>query len=70
MKKVAFAAMRIQGFHNGHFNLISQMLKDNDIVIIGLGSTQIQKTSNNQYTPSQRIQMIQESRRNFNFFDF
>jgi len=58
MKKVAFAAMRMQGFHIGHFNLISQMLRDNDIVIIGLGSTQIQKTMSNPYTPAQRVEMI------------
>jgi cytidyltransferase-like protein len=55
MKKIAFAAMRIQGFHNGHFNLISEMLRQNDIVIIGLGSTQIQGTMNNAY--SQKIEL-------------
>jgi nicotinamide-nucleotide adenylyltransferase len=58
MKKIAFAAMRMQGFHVGHFNLISEMLRDNDIVIIGLGSTQIQRTMQNPYSPSERIQMI------------
>jgi len=57
-QKVAYAAMRMQGFHIGHFNLISQMLRDNDIVIIGLGSTQIEKTMNNPYTPNQRKEMI------------
>jgi len=58
MKKVAFSAMRIQGFHNGHFNLISEMLKNNDVVIIGLGSTQIQRTMNNPYSPSERTEML------------
>jgi len=57
-QKVAFAAMRMQVFHIGHFNLISAMLRDNDTVIIGLGSTQIQKTMNNPYTPNQRKEMI------------
>jgi cytidyltransferase-like protein len=57
-QKIAFAAMRMQAFHLGHFNLISAMLRDNDTVIIGLGSTQIQKTMNNPYTPAQRKEMI------------
>ena len=58
MRKIAFAAMRMQGFHNGHFRLISEMLRDNDLVIIGLGSTQIERTMGNPYTPNERIEMI------------
>jgi len=56
--KVAFAAMRMQGFHNGHFNLIAEMLRNNDVVIIGLGSTQIQRVMNNPYTPAERTEMV------------
>lgn len=56
--KVAFAAMRMQGFHNGHFNLITEMLKENEVIILGLGSTQIQRTMNNPYSPSERTEMV------------
>ncbi len=57
-KNVGYAAMRMQGLHIGHFNLISRMLKENDIVIIGLGSTQVQGTLTNPYSPKQRIEMV------------
>lgn len=56
--KIGFAAMRMQPLHLGHHRLISKMLEDNDIVIIGLGSTQIERTSRHPMTPNERIQML------------
>lgn len=57
--KVGFAAMRMQpAIHLGHHKLICKMLEENDLVIIGLGSTQVEKTSKNPLTASERIEMI------------
>lgn len=56
---VGFAAMRMQPtIHLGHHKLISKMLEDNDIVIIGLGSTQIERTSRHPMSATERIEML------------
>lgn len=56
---VGFAAMRMQpAIHNGHHKLISQMLADNDVVIIGLGSTQVERRSRDPLSPNERIEML------------
>jgi nicotinamide mononucleotide adenylyltransferase len=58
-KYVAFAAMRMQSaIHFGHHRLITKMIEENDLVIIGLGSTQIERTSKNPLTAAERIEMI------------
>jgi nicotinamide mononucleotide adenylyltransferase len=58
-KSVGFAAMRMQpAIHLGHHKLICKMLEDNDLVIIGLGSTQIERTSRHPLTASERIEML------------
>jgi len=58
-KKVGLAVMRMQPMHNGHYNLIAKMLKEMDVVIVGLGSIQETRTLNNPYTPKQRREMIE-----------
>jgi len=55
--RVAFSAERNQPFTNGHFYLNSEMLRDNDVIIVGIGSTQIQGTSRNPFSPEQRKEM-------------
>jgi cytidyltransferase-like protein len=57
-KNIAFAALRMQPFTNGHFRIISQMIRDNDIVIIGLGSIQVEGTASNPFSAKQRTEMI------------
>lgn len=59
-QKVGLAVMRMQPMHDGHFNLISKMIREMDIVIIGLGSIQESGTVNNPYTPKQRREMIEK----------
>jgi len=59
-EQIAFASLRMQPFTNGHFRLISEMLKDNDVVIVGLGSVQIEGTAANPFTPKQRTEMIRK----------
>lgn len=57
---VAFAAIRMQPFTNGHFRIISQMMRDNDVVIIGLGSVGIERRNNNPFTAKERTEMIRK----------
>lgn len=59
-QKVGLAVMRMQPMHNGHFNLISKMIREMDVVIIGLGSIQESGTVNNPYTPKQRREMVEK----------
>lgn len=53
---------RFQPFHNGHFDIIKQMLSDCDTVIIGVGSAQFNtdenRTINNPYITKERIGFI------------
>ncbi len=58
--KVAFSAIRSQPFTNGIFTILSQMLRDNDVVIIGLGSVQIEGTAANPFSAKQRTDMIRK----------
>lgn len=57
---IGLAVMRMQPMHNGHYELISRMMKEMDTVIIGLGSIQESGTINNPYTPKQRREMIEK----------
>lgn len=57
-KKISFAMMRMHPIHKGHFRLISKMLEENDLVIIGLGSSQISDTFDNPFNVGQRIEML------------
>jgi len=59
-QKVAFAILRLQPLTNGLFSLISRMIRDNDIVIIGLGSVQIDGVRDNPFTAKQRTEMIRK----------
>ena len=56
--KVAFAILRLQPLTNGLFSLISQMIRDNDIVIIGIGSVQIEGVRDNPFSAKQRTEMM------------
>lgn len=59
-QKVGLAIMRMQPLHNGHYELISRMLKEMDTIIIGLGSIQETHTINNPFTPKQRREMLEK----------
>lgn len=59
-QNVGLAVMRMQPMHNGHYELISRMMKEMDVVIIGLGSIQESHTVNNPYTPKQRREMVEK----------
>jgi len=58
--KIAFGMFRQQPLTNGHYRIYSQMVRDNDIVIIGLGSVQIEGTRDNPFSERERTRMIRE----------
>jgi len=58
--KIAFGMFRMQPMTNGHFFSFSQMLRDNDIVIIGLGSVQVEGTRDNPFSAKLRSDMIRK----------
>lgn len=58
-QKVAFGVFRQQPLTNGHYSVYTQMLRDNDIVIIGLGSID-KYDQRNPYTAKQRTEFIRK----------
>jgi len=58
-KRIALAVMRIQPLHSGHYSLLKLMLKDNDELVVVLGSAQEHGTLTNPFTPEQRKKMVE-----------
>lgn len=52
---------RFQPFHLGHLELVRQILKENDEIIILIGSSQINYTLKNPFTAGERVWMIRDS---------
>ncbi len=52
---------RFQPFHNGHFEIIKQILKSNSSVIVGIGSAQYSHTLKDPFTAGERHYMISTS---------
>lgn len=52
---------RFQPFHKGHEYVITQILKENDEVIIAVGSAQLSYTLENPLTAGERVYMIQSA---------
>ncbi len=67
----AFIVGRFQPFHKGHLEVIQEILKDHDSVIIGIGSAQYSHTLQNPFTAGERHLMISntlEMNKIFNFY--
>jgi nicotinamide-nucleotide adenylyltransferase len=67
----AFIVGRFQPFHLGHLEVIQEILKEHESVIIGIGSAQYSHTLQNPFTAGERHLMISntlESRKIFNFY--
>jgi nicotinamide-nucleotide adenylyltransferase len=54
---------RYQPFHKGHLEVIKNILKEVDDLIIGIGSAQISHTLENPFTAGERMTMISNSLR-------
>lgn len=52
---------RFQPFHNGHLNLVHQILSECDELIIAVGSSQFNFTFSNPFTAGERIYFIHNS---------
>ena len=57
----AFYIGRFQPFHNGHLKVISEISKEADELVIGIGSAQLSHTPENPFTAGERIMMISRS---------
>ncbi len=56
--KRAFFVGRFQPLHNAHLKVIKSILKDNDEIIIGIGSSQEKDTFENPFSFKERKEMI------------
>jgi nicotinamide-nucleotide adenylyltransferase len=52
---------RFQPFHLGHLELVHQILKENDEIIIIIGSSQANYTIKNPFTAGERVWMIRDT---------
>lgn len=52
---------RFQPLHHGHIHVIYEILKKNEYIKIGIGSSQISHTENNPFTKDERMQFIKAS---------
>lgn len=51
---------RFQPFHNGHLAIVKQMERECDVLMIGVGSAQIQRIPDNPFSGGERITMIRK----------
>lgn len=56
--KVGLVVARLQPLHTGHCRLITQMIMDCNVAIVGLGSTQKSKEPANPFSVDDRIKML------------
>lgn len=54
---------RFQPFHNGHLEMVKRILKENERIIIAVGSAEKNFLRSNPLTASERFQLIDESLR-------
>ncbi|MFW6196151.1 MAG: nicotinamide-nucleotide adenylyltransferase [Thermoplasmatota archaeon] len=55
---------RFQPFHKGHLEIIKKISKENDKVIVGVGSAQKERETNDPLSGGERIEMIQNALEN------
>ncbi len=66
----AFIVGRFQPFHNGHLEIIKEILKKHSSVIIGIGSAQYSHTLLNPFTAGERHLMVSNSLESMGIFNF
>ncbi|MEM3676231.1 MAG: nicotinamide-nucleotide adenylyltransferase [Thermoplasmataceae archaeon] len=66
----SFIVGRFQPFHNGHLQVIKQILKESDSVIIGIGSAQYSHTLKDPFTAGERHLMISSTLENEGVFQY
>lgn len=59
MHKMALFIGRFQPFHKGHLTVVEQVLRENDFLLIGIGSAEDNYLPDNPFTAGERWEMIQ-----------
>lgn len=59
--KTALFIGRFQPFHLGHLDVVKQALKENDFLLIGIGSAEDNFLPDNPFTAGERFRMIRET---------
>ncbi len=65
-----FIIGRFQPFHKGHLEVVREILKDNDSLIIGIGSAQYSHTLVNPFTAGERHLMISRTLEKEHIYNF
>lgn len=58
IKMKALFLGRFQPFHLGHFNVVSEIAKDAEYIVIAIGSAQLSHSKENPFTSGERYTMI------------
>src|SRR5579875_2454960 len=66
----SFMVGRFQPFHNGHLQVIREILKTSDSVIIGIGSAQYSHTQKDPFTAGERHLMISSTLESQGIFQY
>ena len=61
---------RFQPFHNGHLEIIKNISKKYDKIIIGIGSSQYKNTIDNPFSFSERKEMINRTLKKYNIDNY
>ena len=60
-KKRGLLIGRMQPVHNGHIEIIKQILEEVDEIIIGIGSAQLSHELKNPFTAGERLMMLNQA---------
>ena len=58
MTSTALFIGRFQPFHEGHLSVVKRALRDNDFLLIGIGSAEEDYLPDNPFTAGERWEMI------------
>ncbi|MCL4400944.1 MAG: nicotinamide-nucleotide adenylyltransferase [Candidatus Parvarchaeota archaeon] len=61
---------RFQPFHNGHLSILKKIIKENDSVIVAIGSAQYSNTPQNPFSAGERIVIINKILKELNAKEF